>query len=66
MEKSLLTSVVEELKKAERESAKAKLKAMFADRIKAKGVLKNIDDQIVELLTSVGETEEGIRAILTE
>lgn len=66
MEKSLLSSVMDELKKAEKESAKAKLKALFGDRIKAKDVLKNIDDKIVELLLSVGETEEGIRALLAE
>lgn len=62
---SLLTSVTEELKKAEKESAKAKLKAMMVDRIKAKAVVKNINDQIVELLTAVGETEEDIRALLS-
>ena len=62
---SLLNSVTEELKKAEKESAKAKLKAMMVDRIKAKAVVQNINDQIVELLTSVGETEEDIRALLS-
>jgi len=66
MEKSLITAVQDELKKAERDSAKAKLKTMFADRIKAKETIKNIDDQIVDLLTTVGETEEGIRALLAE
>jgi hypothetical protein len=66
MDKSLLSAVTEELKKAERESAKAKLKALFTDRIKAKGVVVNIDEQIVALLTSVGEDEAGVRALLKE
>jgi len=63
-EKSLLQSVQEDLNKAKKESAKAKLKTMFEDRIKAKTALEGIEDNIVTLLVSVGETEDGVRAML--
>ena len=63
-EKSLLDSVIGEIKKAERESAKAKLKTLLTDLTKARKVVDGIEDQIVELLTSVGETEEDIRKLL--
>lgn len=63
-EKSLLDSVIGEIKKAERESAKAKLKNLLTDLAKARKVVDGIEDQIVDLLTSVGETEEDIRKLL--
>ena len=63
-EKSLLDSVIGEIKKAERESAKAKLKNLLTDLTKARKVVDGIEDQIVDLLTSVGETEEDIRKLL--
>lgn len=66
MDKSLLSAVIEEMKKSEKESAKNKLKAMFADRVKTVKILADIDDNIVALLTSVGETEEGIRILLAD
>lgn len=63
-DKSLLDSVISEIKKAERESAKAKLKTLIVDLAKAKKVVSGIEDSIVELLTSVGETEADVRAML--
>lgn len=63
-EKSLLDSVISEIKKAERESAKAKLKTLLTDLTKARKVVGGIEDQIVDLLTSVGETEDDIRKLL--
>lgn len=63
-EKSLLDSVIGEIKKAERESAKAKLKTLLTDLTKARKVVGGIEDQIVDLLTSVGETEDDIRKLL--
>jgi hypothetical protein len=64
--KSLLTSVMADLDKAARESAKAKLKDLLQKRSDAKKVLNGIEDSVVELLTSVGETEADVRAMLGE
>jgi hypothetical protein len=64
--KSLLTSVMADLDKAARESAKAKLKDLLQKRSDAKKVLNGIEDSVVELLTSVGETEVDVRAMLGE
>lgn len=64
--KSLLAQVRDEASKAKREAAKAKLKALYGDYNKAADVLEGIEQQIVELLKSVGEDESAIRSMLAD
>lgn len=61
---SILESVTNDLVKAAKESAKAKVKKLIEDRQKAADVIHGIDDQIVEILVNVGEKEEDIRAAI--
>jgi len=62
--KSLLSQVREEANKAKREAAKAKLKQLYADYNKAVEVVEGIEQQIVDLLTTVGEDEATIKSML--
>jgi hypothetical protein len=62
--KSLLGSAIADLNKSARESAKGKLKDLLGKRADAKKVVSGIEDQIVELLVSVGETEADVRAMI--
>jgi len=62
--KGLLGSAIADIKKAQRESAKGKLKDMLNKRADAKAVVSGIEESIVELLVSVGETEADVRAML--
>jgi hypothetical protein len=62
--KSLLSQVREEANKAKREAAKAKLKTLYGDYNKAVEVVEGIEQQIVELLKTVGEDEAAIKAML--
>lgn len=64
MANNLLEQVQNDLDKAKRESVKASLKKMLEDRAKAKATLVGIEDAIVDLLLSVGDKEEDIRAFL--
>lgn len=63
--KSILQVIQDEEKKAKRDSAKQKAKALFGDLVKARAVADGIENQIVDVLADVGETEEEIRAILS-
>lgn len=62
---SILESVTNDLAKAAKESAKAKVKKLIEDRQKAADVINGIDDQIVEILVNVGEKEEDVRAAIS-
>lgn len=62
--KSLLSQVREEAAKAKREAAKAKLKTLYADYNKAVEVVEGIEQQIVDLLKDVGESEDAVKAML--
>lgn len=62
--KSLLSQVRDEAAKAKREAAKAKLKTLYGDYNKAVEVVDGIEQQIVELLKTVGEDEAAIKAML--
>jgi hypothetical protein len=62
--KSLLSQVRDEAAKAKREAAKAKLKQLYADYNKAVEVVEGIEQQIVELLKTVGEDENAIKSML--
>ncbi len=62
--KSLLSQVRDEAAKAKREAAKAKLKQLYADYNKAVEVVEGIEQQIVDLLKTVGEDENAIKSML--
>ena len=62
---SLLDQVKADLNKAARESAKGQLKNLFTKRADLKKAVDGVEDEIVVLLTSVGETEADVRALLT-
>lgn len=62
--KSLLAQIKAEADKAKRESAKAQLKALYADYNKAAEVLEGIEQKIIEVVKSVGEDEVSVRAFL--
>lgn len=61
---SLISSVIGELEKSKREAAKAKLKGLLSQREQAKTVVEGIEQQIVELLTGVGESADDVIAAL--
>jgi transposase len=62
--KSLLAQIRDEVAKAKREAAKAKLKQLYADYNKAVEVVEGIEQQIVTLLKDFGEDEAAVKAML--
>lgn len=65
MNKSSILSMVQgEMHKAKRDAVKAAVKAKYADLLKAQQAVSAIEDAIIADLTSIGEDEAGIRAIL--
>lgn len=64
--KSLLGQIKAEAVKAKKDAAKAKLKKLYEDYNKAVEVVEGIEQQIVDVLKSVGEDENTIRSLLTE
>ena len=62
---SLLDQVKADLNKAARESAKGTLRNLFTKRADLKKAVEGVEEEIVALLTSVGETEADVRALLT-
>ena len=62
--KSMLYQIRDEAEKAKRDSAKGKLKKLYSDYNNASEVVSGIENQIVELLQSIGESEQDIRNIL--
>ena len=63
--KSILAQIQAESQKAKRDAIKQSVKAKYADRVKAKKVLDDIDQSIVDDLLELGEDEAGNRAILS-
>lgn len=63
-DKSILEIIKDENAKALRESVKASVKKLFADRIKAVEVLKGIDEQIIAEVSKIGENPEDVKAVL--
>lgn len=63
--KSLLSQVREEAAKAKREAVKAKLKTLYGDYNKAIDVVNGIEQQIIDLLKDVGESEDAVKAVLS-
>ena len=66
MAESILAQVKAEAAKAKRESAKAKLKTLYADYNKAVAVVEGIEQEIVKVISEVGESPEGIKALLAD
>lgn len=63
--KSLLSQIRDEAAKAKRDAAKAKLKNLYADYNKAVEVVEGIEQQIIDLLKDVGESEDAVKAMLS-
>lgn len=63
---SILNQVRADLEKARKESVKAKVKKLYEDYLASVEVTKGIEAKIVEELSTIGETEETIRELLTE
>lgn len=62
--KSILQQVQAEAKKAQRDAAKAAVKAKYSDLVKARKAVADIENSIVDELLAAGEDEAGIREIL--
>ena len=65
MASQILESVTNDINKARKESAKAKVKKLIEDLDKANAVVEGIIDNIVAELVAVGEDETEVRAALT-
>ena len=65
-QKSLLAQVKEDAAKAKRESVKAQLKTLYNDYNASVEVTKGIEQKIVTLLQTVGETEGAIKELLID
>lgn len=63
---SILENVKAELLKAQKESVKAKVKALLTKHADARAIVDGIEDEIVIALTSVGESEADIRRLLSD
>lgn len=65
-EQSILSQVKAEAAKAKRDSAKAKIKALYADYNKATEVVAGIEKQIVDIIKEIGDSPEDVRTLLSE
>jgi hypothetical protein len=61
---SILSQVANELREQKKKQVKSDIKTLLEDREKAIQTLDSIDQKIVDKLTSVGESEDSIRALL--
>lgn len=66
MAESILAQVKAEAAKAKRESVKAKLKTLYADYNKAVAVVEGIEQEIVKVISEVGEKPEDVKALLAD
>ena len=62
--KSILDQVANQLKEQKRKECSAKIKSLLVDLLKAKEVVAGIENQIIEELESVGESEADVKSIL--
>lgn len=63
MSESILHQVKAEITKAKREAVKKKLKEIYTEYLKTQEVLQGMEQQMVDLVASIGDKEENIKEL---